>query len=54
MQPNGQPAAAGRDAHAGADARGLVHGQIQAHGYLNVGVDDNTYLWGYRDPARAN
>jgi len=25
--------------------------QIQARGYLRVGVDQNTYLWGYRDPA---
>jgi polar amino acid transport system substrate-binding protein len=24
---------------------------IQAQGYLQVGVDQNTYLWGYRDPA---
>ena len=25
--------------------------QIQARGYLRVGVDQNTYLWGYRDPV---
>ena len=25
--------------------------QIRARGYLRVGVDQNTYLWGYRDPA---
>jgi polar amino acid transport system substrate-binding protein len=25
--------------------------QILARGILKVGVDDNTYLWGYRDPA---
>ena len=30
---------------------GSYMAQIQARGYLNVGVDDNTYLWGYRDPA---
>lgn len=30
---------------------GSFMAQIQARGYLNVGVDDNTYLWGYRDPA---
>ena len=25
--------------------------QIQARGYLLAGVDQNTYLWGYRDPV---
>jgi polar amino acid transport system substrate-binding protein len=25
--------------------------QIQARGILRVGVDDNTYLWGYRNPV---
>jgi len=25
--------------------------RIQARGYLKVGVDQNTYLWGYRDPV---
>ena len=25
--------------------------EIQARGYLEVGVDDGTYLWGYRDPS---
>jgi polar amino acid transport system substrate-binding protein len=25
--------------------------QIQARGYLSVGVDQSTYLWGYRDPV---
>jgi polar amino acid transport system substrate-binding protein len=30
---------------------GSFMAQIQARGYLNVGVDQNTYLWGYRDPA---
>ena len=30
---------------------GSFMAEIQARGYLNVGVDDNTYLWGYRDPA---
>ena len=24
--------------------------KIQARGYLIAGVDQNTYLWGYRDP----
>jgi polar amino acid transport system substrate-binding protein len=24
--------------------------RIQQHGYLTVGVDQNSYLWGYRDP----
>ena len=32
---------------------GSFMAQIQARGYLNVGVDDNTYLWGYRDPATS-
>ena len=31
--------------------QGSYMAQIQAHGVLRVGVDDNTYLWGYRDPA---
>jgi polar amino acid transport system substrate-binding protein len=30
---------------------GSFMAQIQARGYLNVGVDQNTYLWGYRDPT---
>jgi polar amino acid transport system substrate-binding protein len=30
---------------------GSYMAQIHARGYLRVGVDDNTYLWGYRDPA---
>jgi len=30
---------------------GSYMAQIQARGYLKVGVDQNTYLWGYRDPA---
>ena len=31
--------------------KGSYMAQIQARGYLNVGVDQNTYLWGYRDPT---
>jgi polar amino acid transport system substrate-binding protein len=31
--------------------RGSYMAQILARGILTVGVDDNTYLWGYRDPA---
>jgi polar amino acid transport system substrate-binding protein len=31
--------------------QGSYMAQIQARGILRVGVDDNTYLWGYRDPA---
>ncbi len=31
--------------------KGTFMAQIQARGYLNVGVDQNTYLWGYRDPS---
>jgi polar amino acid transport system substrate-binding protein len=31
--------------------KGSFMAQIQARGYLNVGVDQNTYLWGYRDPT---
>jgi polar amino acid transport system substrate-binding protein len=31
--------------------KGSFMAQIQARGYLNVGVDQNTYLWGYRDPS---
>ena len=30
---------------------GSYMAQIRARGYLRVGVDQNTYLWGYRDPA---
>jgi len=30
---------------------GSYMAQIQARGYLKVGVDQNTYLWGYRDPV---
>ena len=30
---------------------GSFMAQIQARGYLKVGVDENTYLWGYRDPV---
>ena len=30
---------------------GSYMAQIQARGYLRVGVDQNTYLWGYRDPV---
>jgi polar amino acid transport system substrate-binding protein len=31
--------------------KGSYMAQIQARGYLTVGVDQNTYLWGYRDPV---
>jgi polar amino acid transport system substrate-binding protein len=31
--------------------QGSSMAQILARGYLVVGVDQNTYLWGYRDPA---
>lgn len=31
--------------------QGSYMAQILARGHLRVGVDDNTYLWGYRDPA---
>jgi polar amino acid transport system substrate-binding protein len=31
--------------------KGSYMAQIQARGYLKVGVDQNTYLWGYRDPV---
>jgi polar amino acid transport system substrate-binding protein len=30
---------------------GSYMAQIQKRGFLKVGVDQNTYLWGYRDPA---
>jgi polar amino acid transport system substrate-binding protein len=30
--------------------KGSYMAQIQARGYLNVGVAQSTYLWGYRDP----
>ncbi len=30
---------------------GSYMAQIQARGYLKVGVDQSTYLWGYRDPS---
>ena len=30
---------------------GSYMAQILARGYLRVGVDQNTYLWGYRDPV---
>jgi len=30
---------------------GSYMSQIEARGFLRVGVDQNTYLWGYRDPA---
>ena len=30
---------------------GSYMAHIQARGYLKVGVDQNTYLWGYRDPV---
>jgi polar amino acid transport system substrate-binding protein len=30
---------------------GSYMAQIQERGYLKVGVDQNTYLWGYRDPV---
>ncbi len=33
---------------------GTFMAQIHARGYLNVGVDDNTYLWGYRDPSTGS
>jgi polar amino acid transport system substrate-binding protein len=35
----------------GAMPAGTTMAQIQARGHLNVGVDQNTYLWGYRDPV---
>jgi polar amino acid transport system substrate-binding protein len=31
--------------------KGSYMAQIQDRGYLRVGVDQNTYLWGYRDPV---
>ena len=31
--------------------RGSYMAQIQARGYLKVGVAQDTYLWGYRDPV---
>jgi polar amino acid transport system substrate-binding protein len=30
---------------------GSTMAQIQSRGYLNVGVDQNTFLWGYRDTS---
>ena len=35
----------------GAMPAGSRMAQIQARGYLLAGVDQNTYLWGYRDPV---
>jgi polar amino acid transport system substrate-binding protein len=35
----------------GAMPTGSYMAQIKARGYLRVGVDQNTYLWGYRDPS---
>ncbi|MCQ4081868.1 glutamate ABC transporter substrate-binding protein [Streptomyces sp. RB6PN25] len=32
------------------DAAGPAVQRIQKRGYLTVGVDQNSYLWGYRDP----
>ena len=36
---------------AGQMPTGSYMGQIQARGYLKVGVAQSTYLWGYRDPV---
>jgi polar amino acid transport system substrate-binding protein len=33
---------------------GSYMAKIQARGYLRVGVDDNTFLWGYRDPVTGS
>src|ERR1700722_13249740 len=33
---------------------GSFMAKIEARGYPNGGVDDNTYLWGYREPGAAN
>ena len=35
----------------GAMPAGSWMAQIQARGYLRAGVDQNTFLWGYRDPV---
>jgi polar amino acid transport system substrate-binding protein len=35
----------------GSMPQGSYMAQILDRGYLRVGVDQNTYLWGYRDPA---
>ncbi len=35
----------------GAMPAGSYMAQIAKRGYLSVGVDQNTYLWGYRDPV---
>jgi polar amino acid transport system substrate-binding protein len=35
----------------GAMPAGSLMAQIRARGYLLVGVDQHTYLWGYRDPV---
>ena len=51
LQCHGQPAASRHDADAGPDAGRFLHGADPARGYLRVGVDQNTYLWGYRDPS---
>jgi polar amino acid transport system substrate-binding protein len=34
--------------------QGSYMAQILARGYIEVGVDQNTYLWGYRDPATGD
>jgi polar amino acid transport system substrate-binding protein len=38
-------------ASGGAMPQGSFMAQIQARGYLTVGVDQSTFLWGYRDPV---
>jgi len=44
-RPTGDPA------HPGAMPSGSYMAEIQARGYLRAGVDQSTYLWGYRDPV---
>ncbi len=38
----------------GAMPSGSFMAKLQAQGYFTAGVDQNTYLWGYRDPATGD
>jgi polar amino acid transport system substrate-binding protein len=52
--PTASLAPTGRPSDPGQMPAGSYMAAIASRGYLRAGVDQNTYLWAYRDPATGN